>query len=199
MSVASPITISRYSLTDFSLVKRVGKIGSKNGEFNYPLQLTTDLSGCVFIADSLNHRICVLDTELNHLRNITHQAMSKPYDATVSHDRIYVLCPRNNPCMLVLSLELEGDMLHSLISTGEGMDVLFPLFFCLDANSNFVISDESTHSIRVFSPAGYLLHSIGREGHQQGMFYWPHGIAVDANGRLVCVSCNKKYGLQIFS
>ena len=189
--------ISKYSLTDFSLVKRVGKKGSNNGEFNFPRQLTTDLRGCVFIADSDNHRICVLDTELSHLRNITHQAISGPHDVRVSHDRIYVLCPRNNPCMLVLSL--EGDMLHSLISRGEGMDVLLPLFFCLDANSNFVMSDRGTHSIRVFSPAGDLLHSIGREGHQQGMFHEPRGIAVDTNGRLVCVSCNKNYGLQIFS
>ena len=190
-------SISKYSLTDFSLVKRVGKMGSNNGEFNIPRQLTTDPSGCVFIADRDNNRICVLDTELNHLRNITHQAISRPSDVTVSHDRIYVLCPRNNPCMLVLSL--EGDMLHSLISRGEGMDVLLPLFFCLDANSNFVISDKGTHSIRVFSPAGDLLHSIGREGHQQGMFYDPRGIAIDANGRLVSVSDNKNFGLQIFS
>ena len=190
-------SVSKYSLTDFSLVKQVGKEGSNNGEFNCPRQLTTDPSGCVFIADSDNHRICVLDTELNHQRNITHQAISRPYDVTVSHERIYVLCRRNNPCMLVLSL--EGDMLHSLISRGEGMDVLLPLFFCLDANSNFVISDKGTHSIRVFSPAGDLLHSIGREGHQQGMFYEPRGIAIDANGRLVCVSDNNNYGLQIFS
>ena len=190
-------SITKYSLTDFSLVKRVGKWGSNNGEFNYPLQLTTDPSGCVFIADSVNDRICVLDTELNHQRNITHQAISGPSDVTVSHDRIYVLCARNNPCMLVLSL--EGDMLHSLISRGEGMDVLLPLFFCLDANSNFVMSDRGTHSIRVFSPAGDLLHSIGREGHQRGMFFLPRGIAIDANRRLVCVSSNKNFGLQIFS
>ena len=190
-------SVSKYSLTDFSLVKRVGKMGSKNGEFNCPFQLTTDPRGYVFIADSGNDRICVLDTELDHQRNITDQAISRPSDVTVSHDRIYVLCPRNNPCMLVLSL--EGDMLHSLISTGEGMDVLKPWFFCLDANSNFVISDRGTHSIRVFSPAGDLLHSIGREGHQQGMFYDPRGIAISANGRLVSVSGNNNYGLQIFS
>ena len=190
-------SISKYSLTNFSLVKRVGKWGSNNGQFNIPLQLTTDSSGCVFIADSDNNRICVLDTELSHQRNITHQAISEPSDVTVSHDRIYVLCPNENPCMLVLSL--EGDMLHSLISRGDGMDVLEPCFFCLDANSNFVISDEGTHSIRVFSPAGDLLHSIGREGHQQGMFYRPRGIAIDTNGRLVCVSNNKNFGLQIFS
>ena len=190
-------TISKYSLTDFSLVKHIGGLGSNNGEFNTPRQLTTDPNGHVYIADSHNNRICVLDTDLRHMRNITHQSMSQPYDLKLSHDRIYVLCPYKNPCMLVLSI--EGDMLHSLISRGQGMDVLRPYFFCLDRNNNFVISDRETHCIRVFSPAGDLLHTIGREGHQQGMFYRPRGIAITPNGKLVCVSDNKNHGLQIYS
>ena len=190
-------TVSKYSLTDFSFVKRIGREGSNNGEFKHPRQLTTDPNGQVFIADCINNRICELDTDLNHLRNITHQSISKPFEVKLSHNRIYVLCPGRNPCMLVLSL--EGDMLHSLISCGEGMDVLKPWFFCLDPNNNFVITDRDTHSIRVFSPAGNLLHTIGREGHQQGMFYQPTGITITPNGKLVCVSGNKNYGLQIYS
>ena len=190
-------TISKYSLTDFSLVKEIGGLGSNNGEFKYPRQLTTDPNGHVYVADAYNNRICVLDTDLHHVRNITHQSMSEPYDLKLSHDRIYALCPYKNPCMLVLSL--EGDMLHSLITRGQGMDVLRPLFFCLDRNNNIVISDRDTHCIRVFSPAGDLLHTIGREGHQQGMFYQPSGIAITPNGKLVSVSRNENYGLQIYS
>ena len=190
-------TISKYSLTDFSLVKQIGREGSNNGEFKYPTQLTTDPNGHVYIADSYNDRICVLDTDLHHMRNITHQSISKPYDLKLSNDRIYVLCPYKNPCMLVLSI--EGDMLHSLISCGQGMDVLSPWFFCLDRNNNIVISDINGHCIRVFSPAGDLLHTIGREGHQQGMFYHPRGIVITPNGKLVCVSENENYGLQIYS
>ena len=155
--------------------------------------LTTDPIGRVFIADTDNNRICIHDPDLNHLRNIT---MSQPSDVKVSRDRLYVLCPDNNPCLLVLTL--EGDKLHSLITCGEGMDVLHPGFFCLDPLNNFVLSDWKSHSIRVFSPEGNLLH-IGREGHQQGMFYRPKGVAVTPNGRLVCVSANENYGLQIFS
>ena len=190
-------SLSKYSLTDFSLVKRIGKRGSNNGEFDYPLQVTTDPKGDVFIADSVNNRICVFDTELTHQRNITHQAISDPSDYKVSHDRIFILCPYKNQCMLVLSL--EGDMLHSIIDRGQAMDVICPFFFCLDANDNFVISDRDTHSIRVFSPTGNLLHTIGRKGHQQGMFYKPQGVAITREGGLVCVSENKNYGLQIFS
>ena len=78
------------------------------------------------------------------------------------------------------------------------MDVLRSFYFCLDPLNNFVLSDVKSHSIRVFSLEGNLLHTIGREGHQLGMFYYPTGVAITPNGRLVCVSVNLNYGLQIF-
>ena len=189
-------TVSKFSLTELCHVRRIGGQGSNNGQFCHPCQLTTDPIGRVFIADTNNSRICIHDPDLNHLRNITHPSMSQPYDVKVSRDRLYVLCPRNNPCLHVLTL--EGDKLHSLITCGDRMDVLLPYFFCLDPLNNFVLSDYLSHSIRVFSPEGNLLHTIGREGHQQGMFYLPKGVAVTPNGRLVCVSDNENYGLQIF-
>ena len=190
-------TVSKFSLTELCRVRMIGGKGSGNGQFDWPRQLTTDPIGRVLIADTDNDRICIHDPDLNHLRNITHQSMSRPYDVKVSRDRLYVLCPDNNPCLLVLTL--EGDKLHSLITCGEGMDVLVPCFFCFDPLNNFVFSDFNSHSIRVISPEGNLLHTIGREGHQQGMFYKPRGVAVTPNGKLVCVSGNKNYGLQIFS
>ena len=189
-------TVNKFSLTKLCLVKRIGGEGSDNGQFKYPRQLTTDLIGRVFIADSENNRICIHDPDLNHLRNITHPSMSQSFDVKVSRDRLYVLCPYDNPCMHVLTL--EGYMLHSLITLEEGMDLLEPYFFCLDPLNNFVLSDCDSHSIRVFSPEGNLLHRIGREGYEQGMFQEPMGVAVTPNGRLVCVSWNENHGLQIF-
>ena len=188
-------TVSKFSLTEMWRVRRIGGRGSDNGQFIFPHQLTTDPIGRVFIADTGNNRICIHDPDLNHLRNITHESMSRPLDVKVSRDCLYVLCS-TNPCMLVLTL--EGDKLHSLITRGEGMDVSEPYFFCFDSLNNYVISDSSSHSVRVFSPEGNLLHTIGREGHQPGMFYEPRGVAVTSNRRLVCVSENENYGLQIF-
>ena len=197
VSCTGDCTVSKFSLTDLCLVRRIGGNGSDNGQFKSPRQITTDPIGHVFIPDSFNDRICIHDPDLNHLRNITHPSMSEPSDVKVSHDRLYILCEDNNPCLHVLTL--EGNKLHSLITRGEEMDVLDPDFFCFDPLNNFVLSDEKSHSIRVFSPEGNLLHTIGREGHEQGMFYDPTGVAVTPNGRLVCVSDNVNYCLQIFN
>ena len=148
-------TVSKFSLTELCRVRRIGGEGSDNGQFKFPHQLTTDPIGCVFIVDYANNRICIHDPDLNHLRNITHPSMSLPCDVKVSRDRLYILCPYDNPCLLVLTL--EGDKLHSLISCGEGRDVLDPRFFCLDPLNNFLLSDYESHSFRVFSPEGNLL------------------------------------------
>ena len=188
-------TVSQFSLIEMCHVRRIGGEGSNNGQFNFPQQLTTDLIGRVFVADCYNNRICIHDPDLNHLRNITHPSMSQPYDVKVSRDCLYVLCHDNNPCMLVLTL--EGDMLRFLITCGEGMDVLFPCLFCLDPLNNFVLSDYHSHLIRVFSPEGNLLHTIGREGHKPGMFHHPRGVAITPNERLVCVFYNRNYVLRI--
>ena len=186
-------TVSQFSLIEMCRVKWIGGKGSNNGQFNCPRQLTTDLIGRVFIADCYNNRICIHDPDLSHLRNITHQSISRPYDVKVSRDCLYVLCPLKSPCMIVLTQ--EGDMLHSLITRGGGMRLHF---FCLDHLNNFVLSDWTSHSIRVFSPEGNLLHTIGRQGHQPRMFTYPTGVAMTPNGRLVCVSQNYNYCLQIF-
>ena len=168
-------TVSKFSLNEMIRVRRIGGKGSNNGQFDLPCQLTTDAIGCVFIADIYNDRICIHDPDLNHLRNITHESMSEPSHVKVLRDRLYVLCPSDSPCMHVLTL--EGDKLHSLITCREGKAVFRP-YFCLDSRDNFVICDYWSHSIRVFSPEGNLLHTIGREGHLPGMFYYPRGVAV---------------------
>ena len=86
-------TVSQFSLIEMCRVRRIGGEGSNNGQFNIPRQLTTDLIGRVFIADFCNNRICIHD---NHLRNITNESMSEPFDVKVSRDRLYVLCPGND-------------------------------------------------------------------------------------------------------
>ena len=76
-------TISKFSMNDMCRVRRIGGRGSNNGQFNKPRQLTTDSIGRVFIADHSNHRICIHDPDLNHLRNITLQFLVMSKHVTV--------------------------------------------------------------------------------------------------------------------
>ena len=130
-------TVAKFCLNDMSFVKKVGGRGRSNGQFNLPNQLTTDPVGNVYIADNSNHRICVYDSELNHLYNISHPSISNPMDVVISRNHLYVLSRVDNPCVHVLTL--TGKKLYSLISCGKDMQLLGPHFFCIDPQRNTVV------------------------------------------------------------
>ena len=91
-------------------------------------------------------------------------------------------------------------MTRSLVTSGgDGMQVSYACFFCLDAEQNLLISDREAHDVKIFSKYGTYLHTVGQEGHERGMLYLPMGIALTKDLNLVIVSHNDDFGLQIFS
>ena len=180
----------------FSLVTKRGNRGSQIGEFNYPCNLTVSTNGDVYVADCYNHRVQILNSSLQHLRSLTEQLIQSPRDIKLTADEVYVLSV-NNPCLNVFSH--AGEILRSLVSKGNQMQVYDPLFFCLDTAENIIISDESTHRIKIFSKEGNLIKTIEEEGHQPGMLSFPAGLALTEELGLVVVSLNSNFTLQIFS
>ena len=182
--------------TDFPLVAKQGTEGSQIGEFNLPTNLAVSTHGEVYVTDYYNNRVQVLNSSFQHLRSLTEQLIKHPLDIKLTADEVYVLC-WDNPCVQVFSH--AGERLRSLVSWGEQMQVSSPWFFCLDAERNIIISDCGTHQIKIFSKEGNHIRTIGEEGHQPGMFYYPRGLALTKDLSLVVVSCSDNFRIQIFS
>ena len=186
-----------FKLPDLTMIKRVGKRRSRNEEFNYPRQLAISPNQHLYVADKNNNRLQILSANLSFEDSLRHQAMSHPVDVKFSNNEMFVLSCEDNPCMHVFSL--SGEKSRSIVTVGSiETQVNTPYFFCLDGHSNIVISDCFAHNIKVFSPEGDLLHTIGQEGVQAGMLYYPTGIAI-INNKLICLSHNFDFRLQIFS
>ena len=184
-------TISQFKMEpQFSLVTKQGNRGSHIGEFNYPRSLTVSTNGDVYVADYCNNRVQILNSSLQHLRTLTQQLIESPHDIKLTADEVYVLCD-NNPCVHVFSH--AGERLRSLVSRGYQMQVTNPLFFCLDAAENIIISDWLTSRIQIFSKEGNLINTIGEEGQQPGMLYFPTGLALMKQLSLVVVSSNRNF------
>ena len=182
---------------DFRLVATIGSTGSGLGQFDEPRQLSISTNGDVYIADTVNNRIQILDSSLHPIREVTHPSMHRPYDVKLTTEEMYVLCPDDSPCLHVFNhTELK---ISSIITLAYGMQVTRHLFFCLDAKKNVFISDCWNHKIKIFSDEGALHYTIGEYGNQGGMFYCSLGLALTSNQNLVTVSENHNYGLQIFS
>ena len=184
---------------DFRLVARQGSRGSGLGQFDEPHQLSISSNGSVYIADTNNNRIQILDCSLHPIREVTHPSMHNPCDVKLTTEEIYVLSQDDSPCVHVF--DHTGHKIRSLITCGYGeeMQVTQPFFFCLDNEKHLIISDCGSHQVKIFSNEGSLLHTIGEHGHQVGMFYFPQGIALNSNLNLVTTSFNSYNSLQIFS
>ena len=79
------------------------------------------------------------------------------------------------------------------------MHVTNPIYFCLDAAENIIISDFLAHRIKIFSKEGNLIKTVGEEGQQPGMLYYPTGLALMKELSLVVVSLDNNYTFQTFS
>ena len=197
----------------FHLVAKKGGIGSEIGKFNKPRQLTVSNNFDIFVADSYNDRVQILNSDLDYQRHISHHSMTRPCDMKLTPKEVYVLSFEDSPCLHVFSY--DGDKLRSLLTEAQ---VYQSYLFCLDAKENIIICDDR---IKVFSKGGTLLHELGKQGSEVGMFDYPRfgficgnmarnpsalrtlyrtcGIAITSSLKLVVVSSNEKCALQIFS
>ena len=182
--------------TDFPLVAKQGTKGFQIGEFNCPYSLAVSTHGEVYVTDYRNYRVQILNSSLQHLRSLTEQPIKSPIDIKLTADEVYVLC-KDNSCVQVFSH--AGERLRSLVSMGGQMQDFNPLFFCLDAERNIIISDLGTHQIKIFSKEGNDIRTIGEEGQQPGMFSYPYGLALTKDLSLVVVSRSDNFRIQIFS
>ena len=196
VSDANKHKVFYFKLPDMKLIQQVGKKGTGNLEFIYPCQLFISQVGDVYVCDQSNNRIQVLSSKLNFKIILKHDSMTRPADIKLTEELMYVLSCVDNPCLHVFTL--TGDKIRSILSRGENLQLTRPLFFCNDMNANIVVSDYDDHCIKIFTPEGEFLHRIGQQGHEKGMFINPKGISFTKEGRLICVSDNKNFGLQIF-
>ena len=190
-------SVFHFKLPDMKLIQRVGKKGSGNLQFEYPRQLFISQVGDVYVCDTYNDRIQVLTSNIKFKKIFKHHSMTCPADIKFTAELLYVLSYVDNPCLHVFTL--TGDKIRSILSRGESLQLTKPLFFCIDMNANIVVSDCGDHSIKIFTPEGEFLHRIGRQGHEKGMFFHPRGISFTKEGRLICVSDNENFSLQMFS
>ena len=142
-------TVSKFSLTEMCRVRRIGREGSNNEQFDSPRQLTTDLIGRVFIADTRNNRICIYDPDLNHLRNISHESISRPYDVKVSsRDHLYARLPGIYNRDLVRTAGVNSPpTLSSIVSylyvlTSRVSDVILASCVCMTVRSSLFLSED---------------------------------------------------------
>ena len=176
----------------FNIPKHLLKL-NKEGEIVKKLELKTPLWG-IFIEGS-NIYTCIaksltvqiFDLSLKPTKKITLKAISfdkdtTPQDIILHKQQIFVLFSyytdiyHPNPIQV---FKLDGTLMRSLVA---GNDIKNAWYFCLDSFENILVSDREGDCIRIFSPEGILIHTIGGENWELRS---PMGITVDSKQRII--------------
>ena len=171
-------------------VKSVGssKIGNGPLRFNYPMGITVHpTTGQIFIADSSNHRIQVLNNDLTYSHSFGKKGSSPeqfyhPYDVTFDNEGYLYVAESDNHC--IKKFTSTGQYVSTFSSHGSNPgQITRPSSIIIDNNLLYV-SDCGNHRISIFDTNGCFIHCFGKRGSGEGEFVGPRGITVDSLGNL---------------
>ena len=180
--------ILNYQLNG-KFISKIGQDGNGELEFNCPYGLTIDESnGNIYVSDYDNNRIQILSQDFRFISQFGRDILKSPRDVKLSKKYIFVL-DESNPCLHLFNY--NHILQKSVISRGEGMQLIDPWNFFIDQTNNVLISDCDSDSIRIFNKEFQLIHKIS-------VYSSPMGITVDKRGRVIVVCWTGKNCLQIF-
>ncbi len=190
--------IQKFSAADGHFLGEVGSFGGKPLQFSYPRGISlspTNQRQRTYIAEG--NRIQVLNSDLTFCMTFGTEGSGcgqfiSPCGVTCdSTGNVYVADSGNHRIQVFTAL---GQFLRMF---GE-RELYFPDGVAVDTSGLVYVSEGRNHRISVFTSAGDLVTSLGGEGHGEGLFTRPCGLALSSNGSMlhVCDSGNKR--LQVF-
>ncbi len=182
-----------------------GHGGNSPGALDYPLGMTMDAKGDIYIADTGNHRIQIFSRQGDYLAHIDlpHEpgfAEPDPTDVAVDDKRklLYVV-DNDNHRLLIYDLSSK-EFLPPVGQMGlENGHFRYPFSIALDERGTIYVVDVINTVIRTIYPDENWRFdiSIGSYGVEKGEVYRPKGVAVDKAGN-VYVSDSFVGTVQVF-
>ena len=144
-------------------IKSWGSRGKENGQFIIPHNIGVDRQNNVYVADRVNRRIQVFDSEGNWQRNILIVA---PYDK------------KRHPVL--------GNTPANLPDEAE------PWTICITNTPTQYIYTSDANPGRIYKMGldGKMVGYLGEAGHEPGQFNWTHAIACPSENSLLVADMN---------
>ena len=171
-------------------VKSVGSRKSGNGplQFNDPRGITVHpTTGQIFIADTDNHRIQVLNNDLTYSRSFGSNGSSPeqfdyPYDVTFDNEGYLYVAGNYNHC--IKKFTSTGQHISTFSSCGSNPGQITNPTSIIINNNVLYVSEFGNSRISIFDTNGCFIHCFGTYGSGEGKFNRPHGVTVDSLGNL---------------
>jgi len=170
----------------------------------FPTGVSIDEDRNIWVADTHQHRILVLDSEGNVVLTFGEYGTGDgqflyPTDIAFGVDgEVYVSEYGGNDRISVF--DRSGLFLRSIGHHGEEQNGFRrPQSIAVDPNTGYLyVADSGNHRVVVLKPTGEVINSISEVGRQASQMLYPYGILIDSpNSFLVCEFGNNR--LQRFS
>ena len=191
-----------YSTKTGKLVRKIGRKGSGEGQFDGPSGVCVDGEGRILVADWNNHRIQVFSPEGIFLFKFGDTAAKNK----LKHPRAVTFCDERNRFVVsdtgnhVLKVfGPKGKFLYTIGSPGGRKGQLYsPRGVTVDKLDRIVVCDFDNHRVQFFRFDGTCLNSFGGKGKSLGQFNRPMGVALLKDDQMV-ISDWGNDRIQVFS
>ena len=167
-----------------SFVISVGKEGERRLQFYHPSGIAVHPSGRVFVADTGNHRIQVLNPDLSYLNMFGNKGsapgqFSSPRNLAIDSSGVVYVADYGNDHVQLFST--DGHFMSTFGSYGILHGHLdHPTSVCVDSTNYIVYITDSNNRVSVYTTSGRFIKCFGN-------FVLPEGVAVDNTTRALYV------------
>ena len=108
--------------SDLTYSSKFGSLGSGDGQFNSPRDITSDLTGCVYVTDHFNSRVQVFTSSGDYLRQFGkkgkwNEELYGPVSISLDNDLLFV-ADNMNDCVSLFTI--DGEFVKSFGSKEPG-------------------------------------------------------------------------------
>ncbi len=183
-----PAHISRY-------ITVYGKTGIRAGQFDVPCGVAASGYGHIFVADTRNQRLQILDQDgvfQTVVYNVAGRSLNLPTSVAVTRTGDIVLTDSGNQRVCVLDPTGRDKLVF-----GQRGGLLCPYGIAVSEQGMIAVSDLMLNQIQVYDPDGRLLSVQCSPGCRPRQLHQPRGLSYHTNQWYVADSGNNR--IQVFS
>jgi len=189
-----PIKDSPFSIEVDDHINPIIKMGSTGtGQLNFkqPVNIVLRPNGRIYILDTGNSRIKVVDSELKYISHICGAGLEQHSTTGMALTSFGNLVVANWRTKQVTELTPDGEVVQQFVSP----KFVEPIAVTANRHGEIIIADNGIGMLLVFETSGSPLTSIGCKGDKRGQFKLIYAVYACSNDDIIV--CDTR--LQVFS